>query len=236
MREGQLESWSRMKSSRKRGPQILGVISKARAERLLTEWVNTDFPNEIGQNANAWERLFRRYPEIPSVPISKILPYSEADEPASAWNRFHQQMEMADGVAGYLQQAWEVPDLRSFEWYTWKAQAQYEWEAAEAKHNVTPSHVMEGHRDAENIARSTAAILKSEEPPATISPVEAAIFHLRQNYRRALCCSNPECPAPYFFATKLRQKYCSDACAIPAQREAKRRWWNENRAKGHKSK
>lgn len=44
--------------------------------------------------------------------------------------------------------------------------------------------------------------------------------------RLARCCANPDCNfVPYFFATRPTQKYCSETCALPAQREAKRRWW-----------
>jgi hypothetical protein len=41
-------------------------------------------------------------------------------------------------------------------------------------------------------------------------------------------CANFECPAPYFIARRLTQKYCADACAQPAQKESKRRWWREH--------
>lgn len=41
-------------------------------------------------------------------------------------------------------------------------------------------------------------------------------------------CPNPECPAPYFIAKRRSQKYCSEICALPAQREFKRRWWAEH--------
>jgi hypothetical protein len=41
-------------------------------------------------------------------------------------------------------------------------------------------------------------------------------------------CLNPECPAPYFFAKKRRQKYCTEECAGAGQRESKRIWWAEH--------
>jgi hypothetical protein len=41
-------------------------------------------------------------------------------------------------------------------------------------------------------------------------------------------CANPTCPAPHFIAARKSQRYCSDACALPAQRESKRIWWVEN--------
>jgi hypothetical protein len=209
------------KSSRQPRSRILGVISIVRAEQLLTEWVNTDLTGMAG--ANGWERLFQRYPEILPIPISDIVPVREAN-----FDRFHQQMEMAEAVAAGLGRAWDAADLRHFEWYTWKTQLEYEWEAASTRHNLTPSHLMSQPDEARKVAT---AILESEEPPVIITPVEAAIFHLRRNRKRALHCPNPDCPAPYFFASKKGQKYCSSECAKPSQRESKRRWWAENRAK-----
>lgn len=38
-----------------------------------------------------------------------------------------------------------------------------------------------------------------------------------------------DCKAPYFIATDLRDRYCSKDCSSAAVREAKLRWWNENR-------
>lgn len=41
-------------------------------------------------------------------------------------------------------------------------------------------------------------------------------------------CPTTNCPAPYFIAQRRSQKYCSDACSVPAQRECKRSWWREH--------
>ncbi|HKR33110.1 MAG TPA: hypothetical protein VJT08_21700 [Terriglobales bacterium] len=41
-------------------------------------------------------------------------------------------------------------------------------------------------------------------------------------------CPTANCPAPYFIARRRSQKYCSDACALPAQRAFKRTWWREH--------
>jgi hypothetical protein len=48
---------------------------------------------------------------------------------------------------------------------------------------------------------------------------------------RLKVCANKHCPVPYFISKRKDQKYCSDECAAPAKREAKRRWWSMNRAK-----
>lgn len=60
------------------------------------------------------------------------------------------------------------------------------------------------------------------------SPFEKAILLLTDAAEFARYCGNPECFTPYFFASRRNQKYCSDACAKPAQREFKRRWWTEH--------
>lgn len=48
---------------------------------------------------------------------------------------------------------------------------------------------------------------------------------------RLAFCQNSECPAPYFLAKRLDQKYCSNECAWPAKRAAKLKWWHEHRGK-----
>jgi hypothetical protein len=51
---------------------------------------------------------------------------------------------------------------------------------------------------------------------------------LLQHSRELAICGNRtgECPTPYFLKYRPRQKFCSDACALPAQREFKRKWWS----------
>jgi hypothetical protein len=52
-------------------------------------------------------------------------------------------------------------------------------------------------------------------------------YLIRPNVRTSIC-TNSRCSAPYFFSSRLGQKFCSDACALPAQRKFKRRWWAEH--------
>lgn len=63
-------------------------------------------------------------------------------------------------------------------------------------------------------------------PPPT--PFELALSYFLKAGDRARYCANPECPAPYFFVTRKNQRYCSEICAGPAQRELKRKWWAEH--------
>ena len=37
------------------------------------------------------------------------------------------------------------------------------------------------------------------------------------------------CKSPFFFASDLREKYCSESCAREAKKRVKLKWWNENR-------
>jgi hypothetical protein len=41
-------------------------------------------------------------------------------------------------------------------------------------------------------------------------------------------CDNASCPAPYFIAERRNQKFCTEICAAPAQREQKATWWKEH--------
>jgi hypothetical protein len=59
-------------------------------------------------------------------------------------------------------------------------------------------------------------------------PFEQALTYLLNSAKRMRHCKNPECPAPYFFADRRNQKYCSEVCALPEQRAFKRRWWQQN--------
>ncbi len=59
-------------------------------------------------------------------------------------------------------------------------------------------------------------------------PCIAVILRAMSLATRLRFCPNASCPAPYFVARRRSQKYCSDACALPSQREFKRRWWAEH--------
>jgi hypothetical protein len=49
-------------------------------------------------------------------------------------------------------------------------------------------------------------------------------------FERLRKCACPDCRTPYFVATHLGQKYCSDTCAQWAQREWKKAWWDSRGA------
>jgi hypothetical protein len=68
-----------------------------------------------------------------------------------------------------------------------------------------------------------AAWLESRVDPFLLVSLRALQITDRMRY-----CPSPTCLAPYFIARRRSQKYCSDTCALPAQRELKRAWWAEH--------
>jgi hypothetical protein len=72
-------------------------------------------------------------------------------------------------------------------------------------------------------AESWASLLESGFDSFFLVGLRAVQIADRMRY-----CPNPTCPAPYFIARRRSQKYCSDDCALPAQRELKRAWWKEH--------
>lgn len=181
--------------------QILGVLSTSKAEQLLL-----DLANDTSQ-----ARMFARHPEILMGDVSG---------PTCAL----MNSAMLAQMRRYLRNAWDTVDPRLFDWSVWSAQSFYFTELLLYEQRGVPAKK-------EDLQHPDLLFLLKETPPKEVTPVEAALFYFRHNRRRALHCPNPDCPAPYFFASKKGQKYCSEACARPAQQASKRRWWAENRGK-----
>ena len=57
---------------------------------------------------------------------------------------------------------------------------------------------------------------------------QAAVYELLKHSRQARVCANPDCPATYFLAVDHRQKFCSEDCTRPSQREWRRKWWEQH--------
>jgi hypothetical protein len=195
------------------------------------------------------ERLMDRYPEMFS-PLPQVEPpaaNAESRIPRSHWH-------VIARIQCYLRLAWDAPDLRQREWHIFKARECFHsaigWEplnrqrfrnAFDKAAEIAKSMPDEAGESAQQkIAEAAQAEfdnpMPDEEWTAYISapaltPFERAMYHFQQIGDLARHCPNPECPAPYFFATKRSQKYCSTSCSGWAQREQKRNWWSEHRAK-----
>ena len=110
-----------------------------------------------------------------------------------------------------LRAIWRAPDVRSKEWGLFR---------------ITQDFFLRGYPDM--IRRPTSNgtdFLLSWGPPTR---TEKFLLELMKWAELTRYCQNPDCPAPYFIASKRRQKYCCLECSKPSQREFKRKWWAEN--------
>jgi hypothetical protein len=81
----------------------------------------------------------------------------------------------------------------------------------------------------------SASFLATLDPHMRPTFFDKAVLHLLKSASRLRCCRNPECAAPYFFARRRSQKYCSEDCTLPFQRDYKRRWWHKSGNQWRKS-
>lgn len=196
-----------MKSSHIRRDQILGVISPMRAEAVLTDWANLPGPWPLEDMSNDAGLKFR--------------------DAMARLRRRHKAICGDSRSLGHLwlrdmlRRAWDASDMRERDWLLFRFRDSY---AAMERRGDMPSN----ERMKEDF---TADVTGPRYFPPPVTAVEAAAFYLQRNFNRARHCLNPDCPAPYFIVSKKGQRYCSEECAKPAQREAKRKWWTEHRGK-----
>jgi hypothetical protein len=76
--------------------------------------------------------------------------------------------------------------------------------------------------------------LRLAHAPLDELPITKAFEYLVKNSSNARSCANRDCPAPYFFAVRHSQRYCSEKCAQSGQKASKRKWWTEHGAEWRK--
>ncbi len=202
----QLKKAHRMSSGQEQGTKILGMLAKADAERFLSDLANWQ-AGKPGAIEPAVRWFFNRNKQI----VADIkVDFSDSIAMAEAWfelSVFQQR----------LRKAWKAPDVREREWYSFQLLARF-WKFANR-----------GDARLQALLKDPAVTDVWLDPPP-VTAFEAAIFHLKALSDKAKYCAGPDCAARYFVAQKRWQKYCSEKCAGPANREAKRRWWHENKA------
>jgi len=183
------------------------VISPNRLEAFLVEMTNFE---------GSWEALARLTRTFGDFIPETWIDYSrsnfagenapEIDLRANALAVFmFSDTDQTPGLVNGIRRVWEAADRETAYWRTFVLQFKL--------YDMEPKSLTHGNKDL-------------DPPPWT--PVQQALSHLRNNFARLRRCGNPMCVAPYFFAAKKNQRYCSDACALPAQREAKKAWWSEH--------
>lgn len=202
-----LERNMSVNSSLKTGRQVLGIISPSQAENLLSDWANMPGPWPL--EAMSKESALK----LRDAAMRLRRRYKPILGDSSAFGHLW--------LRNMLRRTWDSSDIREAEWFLFRFRDSY---AAMVRRQAMTAQDREKEDFTTDVKGPRYAL-----PPATA--IEAAAFHLQRNLHRALHCPNLECPAPYFFAKKKGQKFCSSACAQPAQRESKRKWWHENRGK-----
>ena len=138
--------------------------------------------------------------------------------------------ETATVLRQLLRQAWRARDQRHREWWCHEIATYYHRSRSdrELEEQIGPrmTEAMLGE-----YVQPVSLLFALREPPRRPAALESALLYFKKNSGRARHCPTVGCPAPYFFARKKNQKYCSPACALPAQRATKRKWWRENRGK-----
>lgn len=225
------------KYSRKEGrAQTLARISAAQAERFLTELAN------LRDDDAARVRFKRRFADLLPQP-SQLVPLVEElirlSQPEG--EQWHVKV-VQDGEVPYISPVtWDAMeklsgkplqfcyinkprDIQTIDWWLdWvRSFLPLIWDSPDLR--LRESVILRLLRTAPDSA------LWLVRPSARYmpSPFEQVLAHFLKAADRARHCNNPDCLTPYFFAKRRSQKYCSDACALPAQREFKRRWWAEH--------
>ena len=112
-----------------------------------------------------------------------------------------------------LRAIWLAPNYRTKEWGVFRLIEAEVIRSLSPPPDTTPATF-----------RIEAGIVAPLPPPG---PLEQCLRYLLRNASKVAVCRNPDCPAPYFLATRRSQKYCTAECARPAQREFKLAWWNK---------
>lgn len=200
-------------SGRKQGSKILGIVDRGEAESVLVEWANLpDVPAGCGGKVPQYLRLLSRHADM----------FGHLDENLTT------MLNLRD-LRDLLRKTWDSPDRWHREWYAHELHRA--WNAFSPMLLEESQTITQGFPGGPQVSTTTYTYTVLEVPP--ITPMGAVIHYFKTVIGdRAKHCLGPDCSAPYFIAPKRQQKYCSEICAGPANREAKRKWWHENRGGG----
>jgi len=183
--------------------QTLAALNSQRLERFLIELVNlrTGDSGAINRFAEQFAEAFGLYDQrliIRTQPGDRRSPIRAAVETLIIPNFYE-----------IFRAAWIEPDAKTREFAF--AMLRTEW-------------MQMRYPDLGLTLRDEGGI-KRLPPPGKESPIEMAFRYLLRHHNRTRLCPNSECPAPYFFAARHTQRYCSEKCAQIGERETKRKWW-----------
>jgi hypothetical protein len=191
-----------MNSSNPPALRTLAHVAPDRAEKFLVLLAN--LPDEI-----AWAKKYVR--DFSDLSPKRALEDWSAFTPKPEWEQRNESpywplpKELGQ-LRETLRRMWREPDLRTREWMAY------------------------GLRYYELLGQDFRFVNPEVWGMPLPAPTrfEQCLLHFGKHADLAHYCANPSCVAPCFFARRRSQRYCSDACAVPAQQEYKRRWWDEH--------
>jgi hypothetical protein len=188
----------------------LAVVSASRARSFLFELANLRDEVEAGKRfllkfVGLWPEPGRLHGPLINENVSHMAGSKPENEQIDEMMHSHWILPLREG----LRSVWTAPDLRMKQWGIFRILDEVVFQEDPSSPRFWPfwQHP------------SKVACL-----PVPIAFEQALLYLLRPGVRTGLC-TNPECPARYFFPHRKGQKYCSAPCAQPAQREFKRNWW-----------
>lgn len=219
--------------SHKQSDKVLGDISPREAKTLLVEWANLpDIPKSaIDEDVKEWESghvvdVKRKYPQHGRL----VVRHPKVFSAAVSFGSIDADINLATVIElghcrDLLRKAWTAPDKWHRDWYV--DELRREW------HKFYPGPVQrETWRTLETAegAFPFPSLEYAEVPPPS-SRFEAIMFYFKTVVAdRAKVCQAASCPAPYFIPRLHWRKYCSIDCTREGKREAKLKWWHENKS------
>lgn len=171
-----------------------------------------------------------------------------ADVPGLAWQDPEEpDYVIVDDIPPKLKQAWDLPTTPSRRMFLIYELAYYsrgpamlaaatkahladmnERDRAEEAGATTEQAVLTGLKRWSEVLRRESSDPGKIWAIASADPFAQVLLRAVDVADRMRHCPNPTCPAPYFIGQRRSQRYCSDVCALPAQREFKRIWWRDH--------
>ncbi|MFZ0915029.1 MAG: hypothetical protein WBQ76_13940 [Candidatus Korobacteraceae bacterium] len=206
------------KSPTKSEDQVLGMLSVDETKAFLLDSINLPWAVDYPEARPHFERWLKRW--------QRLFTYKAETEDAK-WKTMQVPREplelFAPIVRTTLCRLWGERDARQRDWYFYRLRD---------AHRQMVRH-LEGWPENDAVwggAKTVQRLLDyALQDVPRLSPFEAAVYWLQINQKLMVYCEGPVCPAPYFFRMEKGQKYCSPECADPVRRQAKLKWWNENR-------
>jgi hypothetical protein len=230
-------------SPKKSTDQVLGMLTVNEIQSFLMDTLNLpptvtylDHRPHFGRWLKRWQRLFTYRSEDGDVTMQSKLIAREQLE--TFVPKFWQA----------LRRVWYEKNPRQRDWYFYRIRAEYQRMLVFAENpdliDISEPDAPKRLLKLERLSRARGDVDESQrrrffetfaigvdflDEAPRICPFEAAVYWLQVNQKLMVYCEGPVCPAPYFFRTEKGQKYCSPECADPARKQAKLKWWNENR-------